>query len=163
MRTTPTGSSLPPSVLSTLSRPVRSNATRLWQSLRCGNPLFHAGYSAFCRNKACTNRLCRMLQQIDQNMVFLAVGYNDGNALIGHLAGNGSLCQHTAPAESRFLRLYIVRKILSLLYLRITCVPGAEGEPLYMPSILLSMINACISIMEAIIPESSSLSVNISR
>ena len=58
-----------------------------------------------------------MLQQIDQNMVFLAVGYNDGNALIGHLAGNGSLGQHAAPAESRFLRLYIVRKILSLLHL----------------------------------------------
>ena len=162
MRTTPTGSRLTAFCPFNTFTACSFKCTRLSQSLRCGNPLFHAGYSAFCRNKARTNRLCRMLQQIDQNMVFLAVGYNDGNALIGHLAGNGSLGQHAAPAESRFLRLYIVRKILSLLHLRITCVPGLEGEPLYMPSILLSMINACISIMEAIIPESSSLSVNIS-
>ncbi len=82
-----------------------------------GNQLLHAGYSAFCLNKACTNRLFRMLQQMDQNMVSLAAGYNDRNALIGQITRNGSLGPHTAPAESRFLRLYIVRKNLSLLHL----------------------------------------------
>ena len=79
--------------------------------------------------KTRTHRFFGVLQQIHQYIVLLPVGYDDGNTLIRHFAGNGRLGQHASPAETRFLRPDIVGQVFPLLHLSDDPAPGAEGEP----------------------------------
>ena len=92
-------------------------------------PFLYTRHAIRCRNKTRTHRFFGVLQQVHQYIVLLPVGYDDGNTLIRHFAGNGRLGQHASPAETRFLRPDIVGQVFPLLHLSDDRAPGAEGEP----------------------------------
>ena len=82
-----------------------------------GYPFLYTRHAIRCRNKTRTHRFFGVLQQIHQYIVLLPVGYDDGNTLIRHFAGNGRLGQHASPAETRFLHPDIVGQVFPLLHL----------------------------------------------
>ena len=57
-----------------------------------------------------------MFQQVDQDIIPFAVGYDNGDTFIGNFAGNVGFGKHASASESWFLGLYIVGQIFPVFY-----------------------------------------------